>query len=258
MAKYKQTTYKMPLVEIPQDLNSTMAFVKKLSPTTYTNAHDFVKCRDFLGDAFIALDTKTTKSIYGFSFNGKIDTFLTNKLHLVMCLPNEDTYSNMLQHLTHLHEIESKVGRISKTKLTLLSLDETGGKFMVRVEASKFWLKSVFNISLYTFLLKSLGYTLDKTLPFLEAIGNTSVVKVRWDNTTYIISTVEADYIKAVGHKLVKILPYLIKINKDLPTKHGYDTVVDISTLHNRSGFVSILNGVTDNLISQRCQEYLK
>ena len=258
MFKFVPTKYGNKLCEISQNMITRFAYVKKQDDGTYTNAHDFVMCRDFLGDALVALKTKTLKAIYGFSFNGKNQTFLTDSFKLIVRYPDAQTLNNTLKNLSRLHELEAKVGRIKKTTIT--QIDDSDCEYTVLVDGSKFWFKSVFNVSLYTFLVKCLGYKLDPGVDFMEAVSKTKYTYTAWDGSELTHKTVESDYATAVGHKVLKVLPKLHTVHKDLTTLHGYPKKVNISTLHDQSGFKSLLtvtNWSTKNKIHDRLQEVL-
>lgn len=236
---FKYTEYNAHLAEITQNMTTTFAFVKRLG-RDYTNAHAFVMCRDFLGDVIAAISEKKTNYIYGFKFNGKNDTILQDKFRVVIRCPNAESKQNMLKNLPRLHEMEALVGKITKTTIT--QIEDGDNLNTVYVVGSKFWLKSVFNISLYTFMVKSLGYELADDMDFFKAIGKTTYVGTDWAGNLKVRQTVEAEYATAVGPQVMKLLPKLRKLHKDLDTVHGYHKGANVSTIHNSSGFRSLLS----------------
>ena len=103
IVKYK-TTYS----EIGQDLDVRMSFVKLTEDKQYVNAFNFVKCRDFLGDAMDALLNKKKNSIYGFVFDGKKDTFIADKMTLILQIPSKIKFEDIKANVEHfLHLIVS-------------------------------------------------------------------------------------------------------------------------------------------------------
>lgn len=261
MFKFVPTSYKNYLNEIKQNLETRFAFVKKYNKTTYTNAHDFVRCRDFLGDALVALRTKTKQAIYGFSFDGKKQSFITSQFMLLVRCPNQETLDNTLKNLYRLHEIESTIGKIKKTEIK--QIEDVDNKYTVLVTGSKFWYSSVFNVSLYTFLVKSLGYELDpEEKDFMLAISNTTYLRKNWDGTETERPTVEAEYATAVGVKVMRVLPKLRNVNRNLTTLHGYKKGSPVTTIHDSSGFKSLFTDTTiqwkgANEIHSRLKEVL-
>ena len=214
------------LAEIGQTLETRFAFLTKDKDGNYTNAHPFVKCRDFLGDALAAQTEKTTKSIYGFTFKGNEQSFLDDKMRLVIKYPTEQIAENTVKNVSKIHNIETIVGKIAKTKITVVP-DDT--KLLI-IEGSKFWLKSIFLVSLYTYLIKCLGYKLTKLSNIFEDILE---IGTSCGN--------EYDYAKDTHPTITLLLPKLRKIHKDLPNVSGWKNGTVITIIHNNSGFVSTI-----------------
>lgn len=258
---FSRTSYDSYYAEIGQDLLVKMAFVIKKDANTYTNAFDFVQCRDFLGDALDALTTKTKNSIYGFTFNGQKQTFLNNKMTLVLSLPVDavdiDTFK---QNLERLNLIEKKL-KLLQTKIVV---EQTEGDFnYVVTTASKFWLKTIYNVSLYTFMLKCCAYNLDTKQDFFVAISNTFVTKKLYNGKLVKKNTVEADYARSILTKVDFIFKHIKKFTKLCTTNtHGFINKVNINTKHNNAGFVSLTNptdwsdkNVISNYFIEHCKQ---
>lgn len=251
MIKFKETVdvkKDKALAEIYQNLSTKFAFVDKDNNGVYTNAHPFVQCRDFLGDALLAQKEKKRKSIYGFTFDGKTQHFLEDKTRLVILLPNATTLENTLNNLGMLHELENIVGGICKTKISRIKDNPS----MLMVVGSNFWLKSIFNISLYSYLIKCLGYSLNHNQNIFE-----NMLEIPGNN--------EYKYAKQTYPNIMKILPKLKNVNKKLPSVSGWlKNNNDIYTIHNYSGFVSTIawhkhtNYLDNNIIYQRVNTILK
>jgi hypothetical protein len=250
--KFIPTAFTNGLAEIGQQLQIKVAFLNKTKDGHYTNAHIFVLCRDFLGDTLDAIEKKRTNTIYGFTFNPKKQQIIQNQTKLVWKFPNEKTRKNFLANLPSLHAIESA----NKCRKTTARAVTIGKDLYIITTGSSFWLKSIFNISLYTFILKSLGYDLIRDLPLFHAIAKTTVVGKHWDNTEYERKTNEAEYANSVLNKIDLVLQNLKKINLRNKTVSGVVGDASISEVHNRCGFVSIISDIYgDNVFSVRIKK---
>jgi hypothetical protein len=127
---------------------------------------------------------------------------------------------------------------------------------VILVEASKFWQSSIAAMSLFTFLIKCICYKLDivgKSL--FDAIRNVEVDYKDWDGTITKVKTTEAEHIRNIStNKIIFFLENIKKLTKNIPFVHGYASPKIISTVHNSSGFISILGKTTldGNIIQQR------
>lgn len=250
--KFVQSVFKDQLAEIGQQLNIRVAFVVQRKDGHYTNAHPFVKCRDFLGDTLYALETKQSFSIYGFKFNPKVQSIYSKYTRFVWEFPNKEAFINFKTQLHRVNDYE-KVNKLRKTTFKIVKTDKK--KIYVITTGSNFWKKSVFNISLYTFLLKSLGYKLDPQLSLLAAIEQTTVQYTTWDGTVQQRRTNEADYASKAGAKLHTVLVKLRAVNKNLPSVIGTKDEYTTHNVHYHCGFVATItetyyyeNKLKDNL----------
>lgn len=211
------------LAEINQSIVVRMSYVRKEQDGSYTQLHNGVKCRDFLGDALWATQQKFKVSIYGFSFDGKNNPIDLDKIRFVLNFSDttEEVKNNFLNNLELLHEIERK-HKLTLTRVYRVSRSKN--KFIV--EGSKFWLKSVFNISLYTFLFKAMCYKYNVADWFtaLQGMGGT-----------------EANYAQQVKNVWKFYMENLKKLNRGTFNVTGRDLTSshDISQCHNYCGFVS-------------------
>lgn len=217
-------TNKLSLAEIGQTLEIRMAYVHKESDGSYTQLHDSVKCRDFLGDVLFAEEQNKSVSIYGFNYKPtktrKIDR---DRLRLMLDFKgNMDTVKYFTQNVNIIREIE-KSHKLIQTRIYVSSLT----KDKLIIEASPFWQKSIFNMSLYTFILKAMGYN----------YKNNS----QWFDELQSMSGVDASYAKQIQSMWKFYVQNLKKINYRIPSVTGYTNskTVYISLVHNNSGFVS-------------------
>jgi len=248
--KFVERKFKQNLAEIGQTLNMEFAFAYRRSTGVYSNSMPFVKCRDFLGDALSAVEDNKTKAIYGFSWNPQKQKMYKNKLLLAIKFPtvgHRQTFSKNFEDFGWA-SLEPRCG-VSFGKVTVL--DDT----TILLEAPKFWKQSVAAISLYTYCLKCFGYDLDVTKPFEDAVRDSTVVVKKWDGTQKEQRTLEATYMLEVVTKFQSFLINLKKLTKDLPKVHGQSEMdSDISTVHNRSGFVACIRWGS-GLVGKRFQE---
>ena len=234
--KFIKSTFKNKLAEIGQQLEVRMAFVHTTKDGHYTNTHPFVNCRDFLGDTLDAIEQKRSNSIYGFTFNPKIQQIIHSNTVLVLEFPNDETYKNLLNNIHYLHDVEQR-NKLRKT--TVRFMEKNAGKLYAITTGSNFWLKSIFGISLYTFMLKSLALKLDVNKDFLNAIADSKVNYTTWDGKVAERATNEASYANQVYQTLPKLLYKLRALQRGIKSVSGWDTA-NISVVHNQSGFVSL------------------
>lgn len=234
---FKETKTKTILAEIMQTLDMKMAFVKRQKDGSYTNIHPFVKCRDFLGDALHAVQDKKKVSIYNFHFDGTKKSMYKRKLMLAVQFPNQETKNifnnNFPMAMT---DLEKQCGVDTGNFLN------TTDPLTVIVVAPVFWQKSVAAISFYTFMLKCCGYKVDNPANMLQSVQQTKAEVKSWDGTVRMLSTTEAAYAKQVNYGINLFVKNIKKLTARLPTVHGQDTT-NISSIHNNSGFLSIITG---------------
>lgn len=138
--------------EIMQSLSVKFSFVKK-DGDTFTEMFAPVKCRDFLGDVLHAEHTKTKFSIYGFSYDGTTQKIDDDMTRLVMLFPSEDTKKIFQSNMWILAEIEEEAGLFNAK---FYDVEESPSVLIV--EAPSFWQKTIWKISLFSFILKAMCY----------------------------------------------------------------------------------------------------
>lgn len=227
---------KLGLAEIDQDLLIRMAYIHKESDGTYTQLHDDVKCRDFLGDVLYSEQINKPVSIYGFKWDPKKQKIDRDSLRLVLnFVGNIKTLQQFTKNINLVRTIEKQ----HKLKLTRLYKTQHPDKLIL--EASTFWLKSTFNMSFYTYLLKCMGYSytnLDNWFTEIKQFSNN-----------------ESSYAKQVTNVWPFYVKYLKKINNRLPSVIGdkYTENTSISFVHNSTGFVSrrFFSGKTEGFLGK-------
>lgn len=248
---FVETKYTQIYAEIGQSLDVKFSFVKRKDKNTYTNMFNPVKCRDFLGDCLDAIQHQKVNNIYGFTFDGKKNKIYKSKTFLSLHFPNVESkqiFLNQSWLLTIYSMDQAEVGDVYVTDIP----DQN----IVLVEASKFWQSSIAAMSLFTFLIKCLCYKLDMAgKSVFDVIRDIEVDYKNWDNTIIKVQTTEAQHIKNIdSNKIVFFLENIKKLTKGLPNVSGYDSPKNISTVHNNSGFISILGDMElpGNIIQQR------
>lgn len=238
-------TNKLSLAEIGQDIVLRMAYVHKEQDGTYTQLHDGVKCRDFLGDAVWATQQKIKINIYGFTFDGKKKPIDLDKMRLVLdfssCEYNKKAFLN---NFDIVHRIEER-HKLPKTRI--YSVKDNKNKYIL--EASKFWQKSVFNVSLYTFLLKCMCYE------YINLANWFAEIKPRNNN--------EGRYASQVSKIWDFYIKNLKQINRGAFNATGNETLLEpmqISQCHNYCGFVSMrfFEGKKDTFMNRRLNKLWK
>lgn len=211
------------LAEIPQQIDGKFSFARKEGDKLY-QVHEYVKCRDFLGDIVWFNKYGVPTSIYGFKSNAnrKIDPNKTTLLFKGASKTLENVINNVK---VVIHPIEEANG-LPLTEITPI-LQEPD---KLLIEASPLWQKNLWAISLYTFLIKVCAYSLTNEKTWVEQIKETK--------------TNEANYIKSTEFVLEKVLKNLVSLieSSDLVTGYPNEGTLHISQIHNSCGFVSIFS----------------
>lgn len=233
--KLEIVNHKADYAEIIQSLVIKFSFVQRVKPGHYKNLFDFVQCRDFLSDSIVAEALKKKVSIYGFSYNGKKTKAVQNYTILALEFPSEEVKELWKQNWDFYKKELQK-----KTKVPLGSWFDTGGLHLI-VKGPKFWRQSTAALSFYTFIMKGCGYTLDKTLPFLNAVQLTKYECTTWNNKICMKRTTEARYLDNLEEtRLNKFISNIKELTSNLKLPHGTVATKEINYYHNYSGFYSV------------------
>lgn len=216
--------------EIPQQVEVKFAYCIR-DGDTISQKNQWVKCRDFLGDVIWVDKYKQPLCCYEFKVAADKQYLSTQATELLLLVKSKEYYKNILEFTPWLHDIEAKNG----LELTTIYPVNTTHLYVC---GDKFWTTTIFNISLYSFLIKLLA---TKT----EALPDTN----------------ESSYIKQVGNRLDFILNNLQQIKQNTEGVSGwYDEANrSWSILHNSSGFCSLIKPCyRDNSISKFINEATK
>lgn len=145
LRQYDATRY--PYGEENQERPCRFAFATQNKEGNFVVEHYPVLCRDFLNDTLVWKKTKTSGTIYGYSFRGKITT---KRVCLMM-----DNYLDLEKNIHVLNEVEESLG-ISKTYLIPVDDVEKPLHRGIIVIGSKWWMKNTVLFSWYTTVLRLL------------------------------------------------------------------------------------------------------
>lgn len=213
------------LSEIGQSLNVKFSFATiDKTKNEVLRLHDWVKCRDFLGDVLYANAAKKTTSIYGFIVNPELVKIAAKNTIMVVQFP--DTISKqafLANYEAILHPIE-KANKLKK----LTVVDDTDDKNVIVVVSDKFWQQAIWLISLYSYLLKSSCYKYKNV--------------VQWRDEVVAKGVTETSYMKKVYPYWEKVIDQLhaVWFKDKEPTGLKVENK-DISNVHNNCGFVAVI-----------------
>ena len=226
--KFKYIDWNQNLAQIPQQLNTLFAFAHYEGNGVYSNNMPFVKCRDFFGDVLEAVQTGTTKGIYGFRFDPTKQPFDTDKCRLLIQFVSEESKQAFIKN----HKAFKKSLRLLTNSIGYGTIHNIKAEQpTVLVVANPIWQQSILGISWFTFVLKTLSWpNLDTTKSFVDAC-------LALPNSN------EKAYMSAVQNNINVFLNNFKKLTKNLQYVHGYPTPQQIYVVHNSAGFKSVLWG---------------
>jgi len=236
------TKPKKDLGEIFQSLELKMSFAQ-LTDTTVARIHDWIKCRDFLGDVIYATQSGKAYSIYGFKYDPATDIPIDkNNFNLLLKFPNTKMLDNFMNNMVIVNDLCKK----NKKKLPVVY--KTQEPLVIVLQSSKCWQLNIPLLSFYTFILKIMCAKYKDPMNWQEELPESAP------------KSTEKDYI-------LKTKPYLdMLINKcyDIFKKCDISGVTDKTDhiLHNYSGFISLCNTTSkympENTHREVLHEYAK
>ena len=235
------------LAEIFQAVDIKFSFATVNENNEITRCHDWVKCRDFLGDVVITTNTEKKTHIYGFTYDLKKNPAIDKKnTTLLLKFPDEVTKDAYLNNSFLLNKY-NKINNLGET-----SFLPTKDPLIYLVIGDPFWQKNFVTISLYTFLMKCMGYNLQLGEDWKKQIVN------------YTNDTPEKRYIKETGTKLDLLLENCYNIFADCTEITGYEehirqgTFMEMYNIHNNSGFYTMIRWpIAYNTIHERFKNYV-
>lgn len=207
------------LIEMIQSKSMKFAFAKHEDGSDLIEqVMPYVKCRDFLKEQILFTHYGRHQQIYGFSTKC-CEPNAKDYTGLLLTIPNADEYANVLANFDILTTYEKTLGFTQLSELFVLD------KETLFVKADAIWQQSCLLISLYSLLLRTLCYPLDKTF---ESVTTTSV------------NTVDTNYWRAMdGFKKIKSRDDLLRLIavEDVKTKNT-------DFIHNLSGAYYMLTSL--------------
>ena len=206
MSKIKLTKYagsKSNLAEIFQPVDIKFALLNE----EWEQVGHPAKCRDFLGDHIWARRTAKKVSIYSFQYDYAEKPYYTEELRMSLRFPDIETRENFLANIHKVWEKEDKAGVVRTQVHTCVRNSMT-----LAVVADKNWLDASWKLSLYSYYLKLASYG-SGPLKYPE---------------------------KGYAEKLTTVIEDKFLSRVTTPTQ--YMDTDSLSTHHNSSGFVSIIN----------------
>jgi hypothetical protein len=200
--------------EIGQFMDIKFAYLN----SDYEQVHKECKCRDFLGDIPWSRATGSQVRIYGMNYNFAEKPYDVNVTRFSLKFPRQQAMLSFIEHFSFLTDKEEKYG------IPISVLYETNELNTLVIESSHHWQSNNWKLSLLTFYIKCMAY------PELGKYNGP-----------------EASYISYLKPKREEIL--LKNIMKPME-----DTIDDLSTSHNYSGFVALLN--TDSWTGHPARKY--
>lgn len=216
------------LSEIAQTINTRFSFAILNKDNTVTRLHEWVKCRDFLGDVLFTEKYNNPFEVYNF----RADRVKRGeKLEFVVKFPNDKIKENFVANYEKiLHPIEAQNGlELTDVKWFMNVKDNTA-----LITADKWWTNAIPLISLYTFLIKVCCYAYADPTKWMTSLSN-GVEK------RYVNSDTQISYMKT-------LLANLKFVFSDFPTLTGWadEQKLDKYSIHNSSGFYSLFMNSLD------------
>lgn len=227
MSLIQVNTYNKHIGVEEQDLVIKFAFLVG-EDNIWKNINDFSECRDFLGDVVYASHTNTNiLGLYGFFYDpkntGHLDKTSTN---LGMKFPTITERDIFLKNYETWAPIFNKDLELSLDgSVTIFENDPT----IICVHLDPAWQQTCVSISLLSYILKSLCWYLSDDTNFYEALA-----RIRLEDDK---DTKEFAYIKTRYPMFKVLMANINKIINSHSEPSGYDKVVHIGNIHNRSGF---------------------
>ena len=222
------------LDQVQQYISNLYSFVlKDNAKDIVTNAHHFVKCRDFLNDIFFysTYIKKDIKSIYGLNYSIKDQEIDWKNPQLLLKFTNQEHLDLFIKNINYLYSFETFY------EIAFTVVEETTNKQIILLTFSSFWLKNTITLSLYTYILRCLCYPLEGN--FWEFILNFKIKKLDWNNKSYQILNPEGDLICEIEkNNLFFLIQNLPEINVNLENLDYYIKNEYIYTIHDSLGFV--------------------
>ena len=226
--KFKTTVFNKNIGVEGQDLVVKFCFARETIPGLMENTTDWSECRDFMGDAICGMHDGNVKTIYGFAYDPLQTPLDTEQCNIGIRFPSKAVRDTFLKNSTHY--LDDFLVSAGCSDLLYIVTKLVGSPDTLVLTFDKFWQQTTFNISLLTFVLKSLCWEIAADSDLFDEIQ-----KVRKNGC----ETKEGRYLNHdVKQRLRKVLPHLQELTKAHKYPHGRDfEAVSTNVAHNESGF---------------------
>lgn len=230
------------LSEIGQTINTLFSFATINKDNTVDRLHEWVKCRDFLGDVLFSNKYKVPFNIYHFQADR---VKRGENLEFVVKFPTDKIKENFISNYEKIiHPIEVHNGLELTSVKWFMNLKEN----TALITADKWWTSAIPLISLYTFLIKVCCYTYTDPTKWMTDI--TAGVEKGYIGTTERVKRLET------------LLANLKFVFSEFPNLSGWkeEANLDKYTIHNSSGFFTLfMNGLeSENMYTKKFAELMK
>lgn len=214
------------LSQISQKMNTTFSFAHWFpDEERVVRLHEFVRCRDYLGDVLHACKYGKSHKIYGFESSPTRTPIDTTQTILLMCHQDVDSFNSFQKNVGEIvRKFEEQEGLCATATINFTE----GGVNYSLVLGDARWQESIPMISLYTLLLRCSCYT-------YKDLNN-------WFEELQLIGGNDTNYMKSIKDKLFKWRTAIVS----KLTGHGLSGWPDeaeqlISRTHNSSGVLNVL-----------------
>lgn len=210
------------LAEIPQTIETKFSYATILGDGNIQRHHEWVKCRDFLGDVLYANRYESEVSIYNFKASPQRTPVIPGQVfHLLVKFPSpaiRDTFIKNFTMIVNTYEIFNDISYTTYKKLRGALLLTCGG----------FWSRNTVAMSFFTYLLKVCCYEWNNPADWVTEFKDKYM------------TSVERSY--TVNSPITKIMKHLktIVMSSDSITGWEHENSANISNIHNSSGFYSL------------------
>jgi hypothetical protein len=214
------------LSQISQKMNTTFSFAHYFpAEEKVVRLHEFIRCRDYLGDVLHACKYGKTHKIYGFESSPTRTPIDTTQTILLMKHQDEDSFVNFQKNIAEVvRKFEDQEGLAATTTI---NFTEEGTHYSL-VLGDVRWQESIPMISLYTLLLRCACY-------FYKDVNN-------WFDELKEIGGNDTNYMNSISAKLFKFRTKLLsKLTGQGLSGWPDEAEQLISRTHNSSGILNVL-----------------
>lgn len=226
VSKFQKET---SLAEIMQQNKTQFALCRyDEDKDTLIQCHQFVHCRDFMHDAFVAVESNREMGIWGFKFgkdNPRPDYTATS---ILLRFPDAGTLKNFNDNLSILKNIEETLG-FSPHCVEVVDYPDKGHQAVIWLMADSAWQQNAVAFSLFGYLIKCFGYKINNKEHWMEEIQTNGTNEAEYMNIPWVT------WLTTGG---------LNAIEECYKNYSGWETqaTANCGLIHDQSGFVTVGN----------------